>query len=43
MATVHEGLVYKTNPVRERRTPTLEISNFGLSTADLNTVLMLLK
>jgi 2-oxoglutarate dehydrogenase E1 component len=45
MATVHEALVYQTNPVRERRTssPTLEISNFGLSTADLNTVLMLLK
>jgi hypothetical protein len=44
MATVHEG-IDKTNPVRERRTssPTLEISNFGLSTADLNTVLMLLK
>jgi 2-oxoglutarate dehydrogenase E1 component len=38
-------LFTKTNPVRERRTssPTLEISNFGLSTADLNTVLMLLK
>jgi 2-oxoglutarate dehydrogenase E1 component len=36
-------LFTKTNPVRERRTssPTLEISNFGLSTADLNTVLML--
>lgn len=33
-------LFTKTNPVRERRTssPTLEISNFGLSTADLNTV-----
>jgi 2-oxoglutarate dehydrogenase E1 component len=37
MATVHRALVYKTNPVRET-TPTLEISNFGLSTADLNTV-----
>ncbi|MFV8371870.1 2-oxoglutarate dehydrogenase E1 component [Flavobacterium sp. LB2P74] len=33
-------LFTKTNPVRERRTssPTLEISNFGLSAADLNTV-----
>ncbi|MFV8354188.1 2-oxoglutarate dehydrogenase E1 component [Flavobacterium sp. XS2P14] len=33
-------LFTKTNPVRERRisSPTLEISNFGLSTADLNTV-----
>ena len=33
-------LFTKTNPVRERRTtsPTLEITNFGLSSADLNTV-----
>lgn len=33
-------LFTKTNPVRERRTssPTLEITNFGLSAADLNTV-----
>lgn len=33
-------LFTKTNPVRDRRTfePTLEITNFGLSTADLNTV-----
>ena len=33
-------LFTKTNPVRERRkyTPTLEISNFGLSEADLNVV-----
>ena len=33
-------LFTKTNPVRERRqyTPTLEISNFGLSDADLNLV-----
>ena len=33
-------LFTKTNPVRERRTssPTLEISNFGLSTPDLTTV-----
>ncbi|MEM8522481.1 2-oxoglutarate dehydrogenase E1 component [Flavobacterium sp. PL12] len=33
-------LFTKTNPVRERRTasPTLELSNFGLSAADLNTV-----
>lgn len=33
-------LFTKTNPVRERRTssPTLDITNFGLSTADLNTV-----
>ncbi len=32
-------LFTKTNPVRERRnyTPTLEIENFGLSSADLNT------
>ncbi len=33
-------LFTKTNPVRERRTssPTLDITNFGLSAADLNTV-----
>jgi 2-oxoglutarate dehydrogenase E1 component len=33
-------LFTKTNPVRDRRTyePTLDITNFGLSTADLNTV-----
>ncbi len=33
-------LFTKTNPVRERRTslPTLEITNFGLSSGDLNTV-----
>ena len=33
-------LFTKTNPVRERRTssPTLDIANFGLSSADLNTV-----
>ncbi|KGO90429.1 2-oxoglutarate dehydrogenase E1 component [Flavobacterium suncheonense] len=33
-------LFTKTNPVRERRTysPTLNIENFGLTTADLNTV-----
>ncbi len=33
-------LFTKTNPVRERRkyTPTLDIENFGLSTADLDTV-----
>ena len=33
-------LFTKTNPVRERRisSPTLEITNFGLSSADLNTV-----
>ena len=33
-------LFTKTNPVRERRSssPTLEITNFGLSAADLNTV-----
>tara|TARA_R110000868_G_scaffold147118_3_gene368306 strand:- start:125 stop:2899 length:2775 start_codon:yes stop_codon:yes gene_type:complete len=33
-------LFTKTNPVRDRRTfePTLEITNFGLSNADLNTV-----
>ncbi|MBG6060719.1 2-oxoglutarate dehydrogenase E1 component [Flavobacterium sp. CG_9.1] len=33
-------LFTKTNPVRERRTtsPTLEITNFGLSSADLSTV-----
>ena len=33
-------LFTKTNPVRERRTfePNLEITNFGLSTSDLNTV-----
>lgn len=33
-------LFTKTNPVRERRnyTPTLELENFGLSAADLNTV-----
>ena len=33
-------LFTKTNPVRERRTykPTLELSNFGLSDTDLNTV-----
>lgn len=33
-------LFTKTNPVRERRifTPTLELENFGLSNADLNTV-----
>jgi 2-oxoglutarate dehydrogenase E1 component len=33
-------LFTKTNPVRERRnyTPTLDLANFGLSSADLNTV-----
>jgi 2-oxoglutarate dehydrogenase E1 component len=33
-------LFTKTNPVRERRSssPTLDIENFGLSKADLNTV-----
>jgi 2-oxoglutarate dehydrogenase E1 component len=33
-------LFTKTNPVRDRRTssPTLDIENFGLSTADLSTV-----
>ena len=33
-------LFTKTNPVRERRnyTPTLDLANFGLSNADLNTV-----
>jgi 2-oxoglutarate dehydrogenase E1 component len=33
-------LFTKTNPVRDRRIfePSLDISNFGLSSADLNTV-----
>jgi 2-oxoglutarate dehydrogenase E1 component len=33
-------LFTKTNPVRDRRTfsPTLDIENFGLSSADLKTV-----
>jgi hypothetical protein len=34
------AFVYKTNPVRDRRIfePSLDINNFGLSSADLNTV-----
>ena len=37
----HRGHLFtKTNPVRERRTytPTLDLENFGLSSADMNTV-----
>jgi hypothetical protein len=41
MATVRV-ICLQNKPEKDTSSPTLEISNFGLSTADLNTVLMLL-